>query len=341
MIIDQSGSRQLRDALPTPEIAALRRALDDIGCEEKDVSLVPLHNKADMSSGDPAFIQLQQYGDLQITLKMKGNGSRTVFFCRLEFAKMPVKGMTDQELTRFLNATLKKSGYGVEGAAPQAPVQPTPVRVAVPSAREDEEEEEEAQGKEVSVMNTNAKGFTNREADVRAFLAKLVEQHGEGPHDRSVVVALLKSVTGSGRGTNPILATLLRKGYLLPEGGDKLRPIAQDEEPLLNQSIVLFGRKPAPALPEDDPIVVRQRAYGEMFEREAKKKAGLAGKKAELEAMLREKAERDAAIEAKQAEIELDEATLLSEDTLAELDRLLEKLGNSNPEALEALRKVS
>lgn len=351
MFIDQSVSKQLRDALPVREREALEQALNDIGSEGDDVTLVVLNNRSDVNAGSDAFIKLLQYGnENQLTLSMKARNAIAIFHCRLEFEKMPIAGMTMQELVKLLNNKLKDHGYGNAGtassqsavSAPSAPVQ-APTRSAPQPNDEDDAERvegtDEAEDESADALQVEAKGFTKRDEDVRAMIAGVREKHGEGPYARDVLYEAIRDASGTGRGAGLMLKALVRRGYLIPEG-DKYRAISPEETPVLDESVSLMGKK-TPTLPDDDPLVQRQRAMADLFAEEAAKKAGLSGKKAELEAMLAQQAELERAIVEKRAEIESDEATILSDEALAEFDALLARYRKRGPQVVEALLKVS
>lgn len=347
MYIDQTVSKQLRDALPTREREALEQALSDIGSEGDDVTLVILNNRSDLHAGPDAFIKLLQYGnDNQLTLSIKARNSVAVFHCRLDFEKMPIAGITMQELVKLLNNKLKEYGYGnnpgtttQSAPAPLAPAPSQPVRQEAQSSTREEAERSNNEDETTDADQSGAKGFTKRDEDVRAMLAKLGEKHGEGPYTRDAVMDAIREASGTARGGGLMLKALMRRGYFIPEG-DKFRAIKPEETPVADESIALIGKK-TPTLPDDDPLVKRQRAVADMFAHETAKKAGLAGKKAELEAMLTEQSELERAIAQKRAEIEHDEATILSDDALAEFDALLERYGNTRPSTVEELKKAS
>ncbi len=352
MLIDNTADKQLRQALPPGEVRALDRALEAIGCGQHDVVLTPLKTQpAPRDDENRAAIRFTQYGDNQLLFSMKNRGSLTEFYCRLDFKKMPVPGLQMREVQRLLSNALKESGYGTPSAeerqqtpaapatasrvSPQSDVRevrevPKVITPAPPLAQQDEDDEVESPAQTLA-----RKGFVNRDYEVRAFLVNLAKTHGTDPYERKVVRTALSECFGTKVGAGIVVTHLIRKGYFV-QVDKKLRAIKPDEPPVPYSGEI--GTPTTPTLPDDDPIVVRQRQVAAMFDREVAKKAGLAGKKAELSELLRQQEELATRIAQKREEVETDEATVLSEDTLAEFDKLLLRLGNSHPQLVRELK---
>lgn len=363
MIIDNAANKQLRQALPPVEFRVLERALEAIGCAPTDVTFMPLNNRHDAHASETqAVIRLDQFGDKQLTLNMKARTSKTVFHCRLDFTVRP-QGRSMQETVKLLNEALKEAGYGntseekqsqthppppVDEVAPalanlNEPDEEPPKPATPPVSRTADESEPEGDDDEAAVSDKETptmKGFINRDYEVRAFMVGLSKEHGAGPYDYQTVRTALKECFGTMKGSAFVIEGLLNKGYFVAVG-EKLQPLAEGETPVPNGKYRPGGRRSkteTPTLPDDDPLVVRQRQMMAVFEREVAKKAGLAGKQAELDVLLRQQEELGKLIAKKREELEQDKATIVSDDTLADIDRLLMRLGNTHPHLVHELK---